>query len=286
MEKEELAQYCIDNPYKTPAFQFYPESWYGSGHVSLMSDNERGIHACLIFSAWLESNCGIKNFDDDIISAARSKDIVSIKKVLNLSWFLFNGFWFSIKLCRERVKQIQISGFRSKAASVKWMKNKKHTAKAKQLQCKRYANQEIEIEKEIEIKDRYFKEELISYTELIKNTEWIKEQQKYHPNLDILLSLEKAHIQFWGTEAGWEFTKKKRSKTKNWKRTYENALSLKTNQVWLQNGGNNVSASRAGDGRKNIGKPGYDADGNALGAVAKPGEFDEGVITLEGVRDH
>jgi uncharacterized protein YdaU (DUF1376 family) len=158
MEKEELAQYCIDNPYKTPAFQFYPESWYGSGHVSLMSDNERGIHACLIFSAWLESNCGIKNFDDDIISAARSKDIVSIKKVLNLSWFLFNGFWFSIKLCRERVKQIQISGFRSKAASVKWMKNKKHTAKAKQLQCKRYANQEIQIEKEIEIRSKSFKE--------------------------------------------------------------------------------------------------------------------------------
>jgi hypothetical protein len=83
------------------------------------------------------------------------------------------------------------------------------------------------------IKDIYLKDELTAYNELIKNTEWIKEQQKYNPNLNILLSLEKAHTQFWGTEAGWEFTKKKKSKTKNWKRTYENALSLKTNQVWL-----------------------------------------------------
>jgi len=81
--------------------------------------------------------------------------------------------------------------------------------------------------------DEYKNEELIEYSKLMENQIWIKEQQKYNPNLNILLSLEKAHTQFWGTEAGWEFTKKKKSKTKNWKRTYENALSLKTNQVWL-----------------------------------------------------
>ena len=82
-------------------------------------------------------------------------------------------------------------------------------------------------------KKMYLQEEKASYASLTLDTLWISEQQKYHPGLDILLSLEKAHVQFWGTDAGWEYTKRKRSKTKNWKRTYENALSQKINQVWL-----------------------------------------------------
>lgn len=32
-------------------------------------------------------------------------------------------------------------------------------------------------------------------------------------------------------------------------------------------------------------RPGYDENGRAIGAVAKPGEFDEGTLTLDGVRD-
>jgi len=81
-------------------------------------------------------------------------------------------------------------------------------------------------------KEKYFTEELESYQKLISNKDWLTEQEKYHPNLNILLSLEKAHTQFWGTEVGWEHTKKKKSKKKNWKRTYENALSQRVNQVW------------------------------------------------------
>jgi hypothetical protein len=84
--------------------------------------------------------------------------------------------------------------------------------------------------------DEYKNEELTEYTEILKNQKWIDLQKKYHPNLDILLSLEKSHTQFWGTEAGWEYTKKKRAKTKNWQRTFENALSQKCNQVWLSKG--------------------------------------------------
>jgi len=34
---------------------------------------------------------------------------------------------------------------------------------------------------------------------------------------------------------------------------------------------------------RNIGRPGYDSQGNAIGAAAKPGEFEEGYITLDGV---
>ncbi len=81
--------------------------------------------------------------------------------------------------------------------------------------------------------DSYKTEELTAYQELLKNENWISAQKKYHPNIDVLLSLEKAHVQFWGTEAGWLHIKKTKSKNKDWKRTYENALSQRINQVWL-----------------------------------------------------
>ena len=62
----------------------------------------------------------------------------------------------------------------------------------------------------------------------------VEQQKTFHPGLNVLLSLEKAHTQFWGTDAGWEHTKRKRSKSKDWKRTYQNSLSQKVNQVWIQ----------------------------------------------------
>lgn len=81
--------------------------------------------------------------------------------------------------------------------------------------------------------EKYFLEEKSNYESLIKDSPWVEEQKIFHPGLNVLLSLEKAHIQFWGTDAGWEHTKRKRSKAKDWKRTYQNALSQKVNQVWI-----------------------------------------------------
>lgn len=76
--------------------------------------------------------------------------------------------------------------------------------------------------------------ELQAFTTLINDNEWIMERQKFHPNLDIRLSLEKAHNDFWGTEAGWQHKKKSNVSEINWKSTYQNALTVKSNQVWLQ----------------------------------------------------
>jgi hypothetical protein len=58
---------------------------------------------------------------------------------------------------------------------------------------------------------------------------------------------------------------------------------------------NNVSAGRERNSEpglskscrpNNVKRPGYDQNGRALGAAAKPGEFGEKIITLEGVPDH
>jgi hypothetical protein len=75
-----------------------------------------------------------------------------------------------------------------------------------------------------------------NYNILINDSKWINERQKYHPNLDVKLTIEKACKDFWATEAGWKNKKKSKTITIDWKATLQNALTLKSNQVYKQNG--------------------------------------------------
>ena len=72
----------------------------------------------------------------------------------------------------------------------------------------------------------YLKELRSAYRKLIEDSEFIRTQEKFHPNVDIKLSLEKACTNFWATEAGWIHKKKKRSKIINWKSTLTNAIDM------------------------------------------------------------
>lgn len=73
-----------------------------------------------------------------------------------------------------------------------------------------------------------------AYNCLIKDNSFLSERQKYHPNLNIHLSLEKAYKDYWATEVAWRKRKKTKSKELNWKATFCNALTQKVNQVYLQ----------------------------------------------------
>ena len=80
-----------------------------------------------------------------------------------------------------------------------------------------------------------FKSELrTEYNKLKSDKEWILERETYHPNLDILLTLKKACVDYWATEAGWAKKKLSRSKDIDWKATLNTALTLKSNQVYKQ----------------------------------------------------
>lgn len=81
----------------------------------------------------------------------------------------------------------------------------------------------------------YEKEVSDAFDGLLEDREWLEERQRYHPNLDLPLSLEKAYNDFWGIEAGWKHKKAKRIKTIDWKATFANALSMKGNQVYKKN---------------------------------------------------
>ena len=73
-----------------------------------------------------------------------------------------------------------------------------------------------------------------AYSELRQNREWIAEREKFNPNVNVELSLEKAYAEYWGTEAGWKKKKQSRSTVIDWRRTYTNAISM--NKVYKPRG--------------------------------------------------
>jgi len=72
----------------------------------------------------------------------------------------------------------------------------------------------------------YLSELRTAYKQMICDRNFIETQERFHPNVDIKLSLEKACKNFWATEAGWQHKKKKRIKVINWKQTLTNAIDL------------------------------------------------------------
>ena len=81
----------------------------------------------------------------------------------------------------------------------------------------------------------YLKSCMDGYNALKEDTKWMAKQQKFNPNVDILLSLEKAVENFWGTEAGWKNKKSRRSKDIDWKSTLTKTIDM--NKVFLPRNG-------------------------------------------------
>jgi hypothetical protein len=77
----------------------------------------------------------------------------------------------------------------------------------------------------------YEKECTAAFKDALTDKDWLAGRERYHPTLDIRLSLEKSYEDFWSTEAGWEHKKKSKVKKIDWQRTIENALTLPSNQV-------------------------------------------------------
>jgi len=182
----------------------------------------------------------------DRIAFELKEDIELIKSVI----FDFDLFkiekksFYSVSALR-RIQERKEKSLKAKAsASIRW-----NNANALQTQSegnaikeKKSKVKESKEEKEI-IKEKnwktdfeiYKKELQTEFEKLISDTSYIFERENYHPGLDIIKSLEKAFNDFWNTEAGWKNKKQSRIKEIDWRATFNNALSLKFNQVWKKN---------------------------------------------------
>jgi hypothetical protein len=87
--------------------------------------------------------------------------------------------------------------------------------------------------------DIYLAEMDQAFKAITSDEDYIKLQEKFHPGVDIRLSLEKAKTNFWETEAGWLNKKSKRSKGINWKTTFTNAIDR--NKVYKPKNNYNVT---------------------------------------------
>lgn len=78
----------------------------------------------------------------------------------------------------------------------------------------------------------YLSEVTDAYEGIVKDIDFIKDRERYHPNIDIKLSLEKSFRDYWSTEAAWYKRKKSRTKKLDWVSTFKNSLDQKMNQVY------------------------------------------------------
>lgn len=80
--------------------------------------------------------------------------------------------------------------------------------------------------------DIYLAELRQARNEALQDPEWIKKQQLYNPRVNIPLSIDKACVNFWATEAGWKHKKGKKTVKIDWRSTFANAIALKSNKVY------------------------------------------------------
>lgn len=104
---------------------------------------------------------------------------------------------------------------------------------------------------------------------LINNQIWLAQQAKFYPNVDIVLTLQKSVVDFWGTEKGWHNKKSKGSSVIDWKSTFTNALKMGYHRVYLQRGVQNKGEVRVVwefDGsRRTTNRRAYEEDLKAFG---------------------
>lgn len=74
-----------------------------------------------------------------------------------------------------------------------------------------------------------------AFDKILSDKDFVENRQKYHPNLDIRLSLQKSYEDYWATEAGWKKKKSSKAKEIDWPATFRKALDQPQNRVYKQN---------------------------------------------------
>jgi len=105
---EKLANFCMNHKeFKSPSFQFYPNDWFGSVKVLLMSPEARGIYINLLGRAWNSEDGGLPKEDDElyILASCTQKSFKRCSKFIKTCFFEHENRLFNRKLCVLRVLQ-------------------------------------------------------------------------------------------------------------------------------------------------------------------------------------
>jgi hypothetical protein len=232
----------------------------GSGYRRIMSEkNGLEIFACWIALIQVASTCNprgdLSKYNLDDLSRLTLCDIKKLE--------------LSINYCSQRLDWIEVIGNIDKNVN-ECQKNVIDNASGSSIlfnsiQCSSVlSEEEMQEEKQNKI--------------IPPKIEWIAEYCKERKN-----GIDPQYFFDHYETRGWK-PKGSNTKMKDWQssiRTWE-----KNNVSTGRENGTYNSGLRSRTIKNNAGKPGYDASGKALGAAARPGEFDEGILTLDGVPDH
>jgi hypothetical protein len=212
-----------------------------------MHDNSMegvGLYWCLVEILY-ENGGQIEESRIKSIAFELHSDCERIKSILEDFglFYLDDGYYRSESADRRLEHRSEKSNSASRAANIKWerIRNEKLDANALRTESERYAikekkskeRKEIYKEKKVWKTDfeAYKKSLLDAFEQLKSNKPWLDKQQKFNPNLNILLSIEKGINNFWGTEAGWKNKKKANPEEIDWPATFAKTIDL--NKVYL-----------------------------------------------------
>lgn len=80
----------------------------------------------------------------------------------------------------------------------------------------------------------YLSELSEAYNKLLNDSDFVSDRQRFRPNIDVRLSLEKAYRDYWSTRRAWEKRRRSRSKHLDWEASFCNSLDQPMNQVYKQ----------------------------------------------------
>lgn len=107
---------------RSPAFQFYPESWLSSSKVSRMSHTERGMYIDLLAHCWLDGSlpADVKKLAATIKVPAQRFERIWKGGALWECFYERNGRLYNSRLDTERRKQVEHRKQKQDAAKVRW----------------------------------------------------------------------------------------------------------------------------------------------------------------------
>lgn len=238
-----------DDKIRLPYFKFMVLDWL-SGDIQACDMRLQGIFTNIMAHVW--KNGGVYNKAVAVLSqrlrvpVAELEEAIKTMKEIGLLYADEDGF-LRIKFMDEQMLELAqlheqkvLAG--RKGADKRYGKQNHSTA----IAPPKHTDSDTDSESDTHIKtwrndlDTYLAECKAQYMALVDDAGFVCEQERYYPNVDIRLSLEKAYMNFWGTEAGWKHKKGKKAKDINWKLTFINAIEK--NKVWKPRQGTSGSS--------------------------------------------
>ena len=241
-------------------FTFYPKDWWASDSFYILAPFERYIYLELLFMMY--SNDGFVSNNKGMIEARLRTTIRDDVWVKITELLVEDGDMLTHKSVNSRLAKTLANRENGKKGGAP-KGNRNALKQPKQPNKTTQNNPPLEIESEIEseIEDIippniplsedvviktwrddfkiYLSNVTDAYNAIVSDNQFIKEREKYHPNLDVPLSLEKSFKDYWSTEAAWKKRKRSQTKELDWKATFRNSLDQKFNHVYKQKAINN-----------------------------------------------